>query len=47
MALVPKDTMTVADFLAWAETQDQGAFELWEGRIIAMGIKVRELGLVK
>ena len=36
MALVPKDTMTVADFLAWAETQDQGAFELWEGRIIAM-----------
>ena len=28
--------MTVDDFLAWAESQDQGIYELWEGRVFAM-----------
>jgi Uma2 family endonuclease len=28
--------MTTTEFLAWADTQDQGTFELFEGEIIAM-----------
>ncbi len=28
--------MTTTEFLAWADTQDQGKFELFEGEIIAM-----------
>ena len=36
MALAPKDTMTVADFLAWAETQADQRYELLDGAVIAM-----------
>ena len=36
MALAPKDTMTVADFLAWAETQADQRYELLDGTVVAM-----------
>jgi Uma2 family endonuclease len=28
--------MTTTEFLAWADTQEQGKFELFQGEIIAM-----------
>ncbi|MEL6288610.1 MAG: Uma2 family endonuclease [Pseudomonadota bacterium] len=33
---VPTGTMTVAEFLAWADAQQEGRFELVDGRIVAM-----------
>ena len=36
MALAPKDTMTMAEFLEWVNLQDQGKFELLDGHIVAM-----------
>jgi Uma2 family endonuclease len=36
MALAPKQTMTVDEFLEWADTQDEGRYELFDGVVIAM-----------
>jgi Uma2 family endonuclease len=36
MSLAPKDRMTVPQFLAWADAQDEGRFELWQGEVVAM-----------
>lgn len=36
MSALPKDNITVAQFLEWAEAQDQGRFELLRGRVVAM-----------
>ncbi len=39
--------MTVPDFLAWAEAQDQGRYELFRGRIVAMAPERAEHAEVK
>src|ERR1700746_712788 len=33
----PVKRMTVPEFLAWAETQDSGRYELVSGQIVALG----------
>jgi Uma2 family endonuclease len=33
---LPERRMTVEEFLAWAQTQDEGRFELHDGKIVAM-----------
>jgi Uma2 family endonuclease len=39
--------MTVAEFLAWVETQPRGKYELWHGEVFAMGSDRAQHGRAK
>jgi Uma2 family endonuclease len=47
MVRPPKGRMKVAEFLAWAEAQPRGRFELVEGEVVAMSLERLRHTLVK